>query len=60
MLVVERQRPRLDGVRDVAVEHANAADARPVRDAHAALGVVGRGRHLSRAPRPCRGNDEAV
>ena len=52
MLVVQRERPGLDGVRDVAVEHAHAADARPVGDPHAALGVVGRRSNLSRATSP--------
>ena len=42
VLVVEGERPGLDGVGDVAVEHAHAADPRAVRDPHAALGVVGR------------------
>ena len=50
MLVVEREGPGLDGVGDVAVEHADAADARPVRDPHAALRVVGSRSNLSRAP----------
>ena len=46
VLVVEGERPGLDGVGDVAVEHAHAADPRAVRDPHAALGVVGRRGHL--------------
>ena len=50
VLVVEREGPGLDGVGDVAVEHADAADARPVRDPHAALRVVGSRSNLSRAP----------
>ena len=54
VLVVEGERPGLDGVGDVAVEHAHAADARTVGDTHAALRVVGRRGHLSRAPSPWR------
>ncbi len=50
MVVVEPERPGLDGVGDVAVEHPHAADAGLVRDAHRALGVVARGGHLSGAP----------
>ena len=46
VLVVEGERPGLDGFGDVAVEHAHAADPRAVRDPYAALGVVGRRGHL--------------
>ena len=58
VLVVERERPGLDGVGDVAVEHADSADARPVGDPHAALRVVGRRSNLSRAPSPWRKFDK--
>ena len=41
-----------NSVRDVTIEHTNSADARVEGDANGALGVVGRGRDLSGAPRP--------
>ena len=46
MLIIQSQRASLHGVRDVAVQHADAADPGVVGDPHGAVGVVGRGRHL--------------
>lgn len=52
MLRVQTERFGLDHVRDVPVQHPDAADAGSVRDAHGTLGVVGRGGDLTGAPCP--------
>lgn len=51
VLRVVPERSRLDDVRHIAIQHTYTTDPRSESDSHRTLGIVGRGRNFTGAPR---------